>query len=37
MRGVTPDRKLLTDKANSELQQAQDNLEARQIVKPDWA
>ena len=37
MRGVSPDMKLLTDKMNSELQQAQDNLEARKIVKPDWA
>jgi hypothetical protein len=37
MRGVSADMKLLTDKMNSELQQAQDNLEARQIVKPDWA
>jgi hypothetical protein len=37
MRGVSPDMQLLTEKTNAELRQAQDNLEARQIVKPDWA
>ena len=36
MRGTSTDMQLLTERINRELRETQENLEAKQIVKPDW-